>query len=123
MILLLFKLNIKLKFIFVFYVAWKLFQINRVLIIIFVFATSFVKAKTISPNSAKYYEGKWITVCGEVKGIYHNETGKGSPTNLNFGSEYPNQTFVALIWGDDLTKFNFDMKAQKIFGWRPKFNL
>ena len=86
---------------------------KNILTIIFLFILNSSNAQSISPDSAKYYEGKWITVCGEVKGIYHNETGKGSPTNLNFGAEYPNQTFVALIWGDDLTKFNFDMKTLK----------
>jgi hypothetical protein len=57
---------------------------------------------TVGPDSAKYYEGSIITVCGKVTGTH---TGEGGVMMLNFGGAYPKNTFTAVVFADDVPKF------------------
>jgi DNA/RNA endonuclease YhcR with UshA esterase domain len=57
----------------------------------------------ISPDQAKDFIGKTVTVCGDVAGTYVSKTG----TNfLSFGAENPNQVFQAVIYEDIAKKFS-----------------
>jgi hypothetical protein len=56
----------------------------------------------ISPKFAKDYVGKLGTVCGKVTGTHVTKSGK---VLINFGGEYPNELFTAVIMEDDTVKF------------------
>jgi len=57
-------------------------------------------------NEAKYYIGKFKTVCGTVVGTYYDVTSNGQPTFLNIGKPYPDpDRFIVIIWGEDRGKF------------------
>jgi hypothetical protein len=45
--------------------------------------------------------------------IYFNHATNGNrkPTFLDFGAKYPNETFTALVWEDDLSKFSYSLKS------------
>lgn len=47
-----------------------------------------------TPDSAKYFEGKTMVVCGKVFGTFVSKSGM---TFLNFGNPYPDHTFAAVI--------------------------
>jgi DNA/RNA endonuclease YhcR with UshA esterase domain len=57
----------------------------------------------ITPDQAKDYIGKTVTVCGEVKDSY--VAPKSGTIFLNFGADYPNQIFVAYIYEDAAKNF------------------
>jgi len=57
---------------------------------------------TVSPDSAKYYDGTLVRVCGKITGTH---IGKSGVIQLNFGGKYPNNTFTAVIFSDNTTKF------------------
>jgi len=71
-----------------------------ILVILLCAASSF--AQTISPDSAKYHEGSLATVCGKVYGTH---TGKTGVVTLNFGAEYPDNSFTAVVFADDASNF------------------
>lgn len=84
---------------------------------LFFYVTSIVSSQTVSIDSLHLYEGKKVTVCTEVKGIYvSNKTKK--TTFINFGKPYPNHTFVVVIFEKDLVNFSYDpskkLKDKKI---------
>ena len=56
----------------------------------------------VSPKFAKDYIGKLATVCGRVSGTHVTKSGK---ILINFGVEYPNELFTAVIMEDDTAKF------------------
>ncbi len=56
----------------------------------------------VSPKFAKDYIGKLATVCGRVSGTHVTKSGK---ILINFGGEYPNELFTAVIMEDDTAKF------------------
>ena len=55
-----------------------------------------------SPDSAKYFEGKLTTVCGKVSGTH---VGKSGVMMLNFGKEFPDNSFTAVAFEGDVSKF------------------
>jgi len=55
-----------------------------------------------TPDSAKYYLGSTITICGKVTGTHVGKTGV---MKLNFGGKYPDNTFTAVVFADDASKF------------------
>jgi DNA/RNA endonuclease YhcR with UshA esterase domain len=64
---------------------------------------SFVFAQNpVSPDSAKFHEGSLTTICGK---IYSVHTGKNGIVKFNFGADYPDNTFTAVIFADDAGKF------------------
>ena len=67
-------------------------------------------SQTLSPNQAKDYIGKKITICGQVSGSYYSYKTKGKPTFLDMGGKYPASTFTVLIWSNYLNKFKYDLK-------------
>ena len=56
----------------------------------------------VSPKFAKDYIGKLATVCGRISGTHVTKSGK---ILINFGGEYPNELFTAVIMEDDTAKF------------------
>jgi hypothetical protein len=62
-------------------------------------------ADTIPAAAAKDHIGKTATVCGKVAGTRYLDTSNRQPTFLNFDKEYPNHTFVAVIFGANRSKF------------------
>ncbi|CAN5453710.1 hypothetical protein BH11BAC1_BH11BAC1_29390 [soil metagenome] len=56
----------------------------------------------VSPKFAKDYVGKLATVCGRITGTHVTKSGK---VLINFGGEYPNELFTAIIMEDDTAKF------------------
>ena len=77
----------------------------------FVSFTAACSAQSISPKDAEKYVGKTATVCGQVVGTKYLEASGRKPTLLDFGKPFPNQEFVAVIFGDDRTKFGEPEKA------------
>lgn len=74
---------------------------------LYVCTTTLIYSQTVSLDSLKYYEGKKVTVCTKVKGVYvSNKTKK--TTFINFGKPYPNHTFVVVIFEKDLVNFSYD---------------
>jgi hypothetical protein len=63
-------------------------------------------AQTVSPDSAKYYEGKTITVCGKIVDT-HVSGGEKKNTKLNFEKAYPETPFTAVIFEADLPNFKY----------------
>lgn len=55
--------------------------------------------ETISGESAYAHVGDYVTVCGTVASAKHATASRGQPTFLDFDRPYPNETFVAVIWG------------------------
>lgn len=68
---------------------------------------------TVAADSAKFHIGEQTTVCGKVMGVY---TGKSGVVKLNFGADYPNNTFTAVIFENDVKKFKpaAEFKGQTI---------
>ena len=71
----------------------------------FVSVATACNAQSISPKDAEKNVGKTTTVCGQVVGTkYLSDRGR-KPTLLDFGKPFPDQEFVAVIFGDDRAKF------------------
>ena len=63
-------------------------------------------AQIVSCDSAKYYGGKIISVKGTVMSTYETHGDKKSIV-LNFGKPFPDQTFQAIIYEEDLSKIKY----------------
>jgi len=68
-------------------------------------------AQSIPPKDAEKYFGKTATVCGQVVGAKFLDKSGRKPTLLDFGKPFPDQEFVAVIFGDDRAKFGEPEKA------------
>ena len=81
----------------------------RIFVIFTMLFLSFqIEAQTVSIDSLQQYEGKKVTVCAKVQGIYvSNKTKK--TTFINFGKPYPNEKFVVVIFEKDLVNFSYDI--------------
>jgi hypothetical protein len=55
-----------------------------------------------SPDSAKYFEAKLTTVCGNITGTH---VGKSGVMMLNFGKSFPDNSFTAVVFEGDVSKF------------------
>src|SRR5437868_10635492 len=73
----------------------------KILLTFFVILSCTGKAQ-VSPKFAKDYVGKMATVCGRITGTHITKSGK---ILINFGGEYPNELFTAVIMEDDTAKF------------------
>jgi DNA/RNA endonuclease YhcR with UshA esterase domain len=67
-------------------------------------------SQSVSPDSAKYHEGSLTTICGKVYGTH---AGQNGILKLNFGADYPDNTFTAVVFADDASKFK---KAEEYKG-------
>lgn len=62
-------------------------------------------AAEISPEDAASHVGETATVCGVVASAKYAANSRAQPTFLDMGQPYPNQPFVAVIFGTDRAKF------------------
>jgi DNA/RNA endonuclease YhcR with UshA esterase domain len=62
-------------------------------------------AASISPGDAASHVGETVTVCGLVASAKYAANSRAQPTFLDMGQPYPNQPFVAVIFGTDRAKF------------------
>jgi len=65
----------------------------------------FASAATLTSEEAAHHVGETATVCGSVASANYASHSKGQPTFLNLDKAYPDQTFTAVIWGSDRSKF------------------
>jgi hypothetical protein len=63
-------------------------------------------SQTVPLDSVTNYAGKTITVCSKVQGTFVTK-GDKKVTYINFGKPYPNTTFTAVIFEDDLPNFKY----------------
>ena len=70
-----------------------------------ILAVSAANAASITAEQAAGHVGEVATVCGPVGNIVYASGTRGQPTFIDFGREYPDLVFVALIWGSDRPKF------------------
>ncbi len=73
-----------------------------------IFIISACQAQTLTPDQAKDYAGKKVTVCGKVYGTFASAKGQ-APTFLHFGGIYPNNSFSVVIYKDVLPKFTYPL--------------
>jgi hypothetical protein len=59
----------------------------------------------LNPEEAASHVGENATVCGLVSSARYAAQATAAPTFLDFGRPYPNQSFTAIIFGGDRTKF------------------
>lgn len=59
----------------------------------------------ITAAEAGDHIGTPAEVCGKVASVNYLKQVGGEPTFINLGRSYPNQTFTAVIWGDDRAKW------------------
>ncbi len=64
-------------------------------------------AQVVSPDSAKYYIGKEVTVTGKIVDTYTSK-GEKKVILLNFGDKHPNEIFTVVINNDDIEKFKYN---------------
>ena len=62
-------------------------------------------AQSINPSDAEKHVGKTATVCGQVVGAKHLDSGRRRPTFLDFGKPHPDAEFTAVIFDEDRAKF------------------
>ena len=85
-----------------------------ILIGITVFLTTFYGScfsQTITPKQSQDYVGKKVTVCGQVSNVFYYARGKGSPTFIDMGGNYPNQEFDIVIWEENRKNFSYDIES------------
>ncbi|MCL6523245.1 MAG: hypothetical protein K6T34_01170 [Thermoflavifilum sp.] len=61
----------------------------------------------ISDQQAIKYVNQQATVCGKIASTYFDSTSLRKPTFLNFRYPHPDETFTAIIWGDDRKNFTY----------------
>lgn len=59
----------------------------------------------VNSNEAKDHIGKAAEVCGVVASARLIQQIGGNPTFINFDQPNPNQTFTAVIWGENRSKW------------------
>ena len=62
-------------------------------------------AASITPDEAPSYVRKTATVCGLVASTKYDAHLRSRPTFLDFGKPYPDENFIAVIFGRDRAKF------------------
>lgn len=68
-------------------------------------ACTWAAADNITASQAKDHIGETATVCGKVAGTRYLESSNRQPTFLNFDKPYPDHPFVAIIFGENRSKF------------------
>jgi DNA/RNA endonuclease YhcR with UshA esterase domain len=74
-----------------------------VLALLLTFAAAPALAETITAAEAKNHIGQNVTVEDMVTEVHHAQSGKAIFTDM--GGRYPNNTFTAVIFKDDFSKF------------------
>ena len=59
----------------------------------------------MSPKQAAAHIGERTTVCGVVASAKYGSGSRAQPTFLDLGRPYPEEIFVAVIFGSDRRKF------------------
>ena len=80
---------------------------NFILLIASILFINLSIAQTVPLDSASYYEGKTVTICSKVQGVF-NTKGEKKTTFISFGNPYPNATFTAIIFDGDLKNFMYN---------------
>jgi hypothetical protein len=78
---------------------------SSLLLVLMLDAQTVIGDQRLTPSEAGAYVGKRATVCGQVASANFAAQSRGRPTYLNLDRPYPNQTFTAVIWGENLDKF------------------
>jgi hypothetical protein len=80
---------------------------KKLLIALFLLGTLLVSAQEITPTlkNIASFEGKIITICEKVTGIYET---KGGNALLNFGKPFPDNAFSVVIFKQDRDAFSYD---------------
>jgi hypothetical protein len=68
--------------------------------------------ETLTAEDAAKHVGENATVCGVVASAHYAARSAGQPTFLNLDRSYPNQIFVAVVFGNDRTKFGEPERLQ-----------
>lgn len=80
---------------------------KKLILLSFIILTAkLTTAQVVSPDSAKYYEGKIITVRGKVMSTYKSR-GDKQKILINFGKPYPEQSFSIVIFEENFSKFDY----------------
>ncbi len=80
-----------------------------IILITVLFCTKFISAQLVSPDSAKYFGDKIVSVKGKVMSTYETHGEKKSLV-LNLGHPFPDQTFQVVIYEKDISKFHENPK-------------
>ncbi len=92
-------------------------QLYFLLILLFVTSASLYAQTEISPDSAKNFVGKQVTVTGIVDQVHLTDTGTYF---LNMGGKFPDNTFTVVIFSKDSSSFmnikNFEGRDVAITG-------
>jgi hypothetical protein len=64
-------------------------------------------SQIVSIDSVAKYQGKTVTVCSKVQGIFVSK-GEKKTTFISFGNPYPNSIFTAVIFDADLPNFKYN---------------
>lgn len=78
-----------------------------VLLSISLFIISHAKGQTVVPDSLINYIGKTVTVCSKIADTYVTKKAKKT-TFLDCEHGYPNQTFICVIFEEDLKGFSYE---------------
>lgn len=74
------------------------------ILLLFAVANGFTQT-TIPLEDVSKHVGDSVTVCGKVSGGRFLEQAKGTPTFLNIGQIFPNNTLTIVIWSDVRKQF------------------
>ncbi|MBK8628280.1 MAG: hypothetical protein IPN86_22815 [Saprospiraceae bacterium] len=85
------------------------FILVMILLIYFVTLTEAQSAPKITIYNASDFINTEGTVCDSVYSV-SQPAGENKPIYLNFGGNYPDNIFSAIIFAKDQYKFNFDLK-------------
>ena len=75
--------------------------------ILIILTNSTVVSQTIPLDSVINYEGKTVTICSKVQGVFTTR-GEKKTTYISFGNPYPNATFTAIIFDGNLKNFKYN---------------
>ena len=83
---------------------------KKVFLVLFLLGTLLVSAQEITPTleNIASFEGKTITICEKVTGIYET---KGGNALLNFGKPYPDNAFSVVVFKQDRDTFSYNPLA------------
>jgi DNA/RNA endonuclease YhcR with UshA esterase domain len=79
--------------------------VRAISVVLVAFSSGFASAASLTTEEAAHHVGETATVCGGVASANYASHSKGQPTFLNLDKAYPNQTFTAVIWESDRSKF------------------
>ncbi len=80
---------------------------NYLLLIASILFINLSFAQTVPIDSVASYEGKTVTICSKVQGVFTTR-GEKKTTYISFGNPYPNATFTAIIFDGNLKNFKYN---------------